>query len=230
MLGMKQVLSYITSNLEQDISLYVKADMMASNEERIGNRKAAVKEMIPRLKIVYTKLDTQRSEAIKELNGLNSEVEECQLLTDSLQNELISLEQAMRAKLETKQLWNDIAKASFKTLAVAASICPVGQPAIGQVLGNSLNAISDGIGEGDAGKIAASAMGSIDLSGTMEAFSKRKIKALKKPGKTREELEILSYQLYGLKAKTKEAKANQLLEKSPNMKKINEYDEKSEWH
>jgi len=175
LLSIQSTLSYIKNNLESDIRLFVLSDIMAGSEQKAGAFRAKIPGMIDDLYTSNRSLSDKLVEKNKKYTDLAAKAAQCELKTDTIKKKLKELEEKMREQAKGDQQRMAILKAGIKTCALVASVIPYGQPALGQIAGNGLNALADNISEAPE-DIAVSVMDKIDLKGAMKKLAERKLK------------------------------------------------------
>lgn len=178
LLSLASTMEYIKYNLRTDLKLFVVSDLMASSETQAKTFLDQVPKMLEDLKILDNDLNTKLAEQNKVYDALAIKAVICDTQTQSIIKELERVETKLEARAKDKIMWKKVGKIACKTGALICSVIPYGQPMLGQIGGNTLNAIGDNIGDDNTSAVEA-VVRKVDLSGAMKDLAKSKFKSPK---------------------------------------------------
>jgi hypothetical protein len=181
MFSLMSTMAYLKNNLKSDLKLYVLSDLMTTQENRTGEFLAKVPEMLDTLKSRNNSINRTLAQENNTYNDIGKKAEVCDKQIDSIRTELKAVEDKLVQQAKDDEKRMKIIKASLKVAALAASVIPYGQPVLGQVVGNGLNALANNLTDisDKPGDVAMSVMDNVDLSGVMQNLSQRSLQKLK---------------------------------------------------
>lgn len=175
LLSLTSTMEYIKNNLKTDLKLFVMSDIMASDETQAKAFLDELPQMREKLRSLDGKLYDKLSDINKVYDALAIKAVTCDTQTQTILRELEKLEIGFKkdgeSNAKSKKFWQTVGKVACKVGAVAASVIPYGQPVLGQVVGNGLNALADNIG--DNADVVQGVVKKIDLSGQMKELAKK---------------------------------------------------------
>jgi len=144
-LSVQALLQYLKGNLKGDISLLVSSEKVLSLElnkkQILDELQSSINELNSQNTKHAEKLDLNYAKSIRLKKLANEAIRQ----TNKIELEIQKLE-AKLAKEANKQAENHLLKVqALKLAAIAASVIPYGQPVLGSIVGNGLNAYAKAV-------------------------------------------------------------------------------------